>query len=318
MCGPHVMQQIDYGESDKRRLGDDHPYVRRTGEEGAVQVAGEPEPKKRSMIGQAVSRRNLFRLSGVTGVAAAVSVLPTGVVAHADAQGLLRRKVKDLTHTLSADFPIFYPLSPPPVYEQRRFLETDGFNAYVMTLDEHSGTHIDAPAHFSNESGFLDEIPVQSLVAPLVVIRIGDRAENDASARLELSDIRRYERRYGRIPKGAFVAMDSGWSKRVDIPGAYLNQGPDGVFRWPGIDPEATAFLVEERSIVGAGVDSTSLDAGGSDNPDTHQILLPAGLYGIENLNNLGSVPASGATIVVGASKHRGGFGGPARVFAFH
>ncbi|TDQ43652.1 cyclase family protein [Actinorugispora endophytica] len=317
MCSPAVMQQIDYGESGATPLGHDHPHVRRTGENGTIQVAGEDE-SQRTGASRVMSRRNLMRFSGATGLAAALSLLPTGVVAHADTRGLLGRKVKDLTHTLSSDFPIFHPLSPPPVYEQRRFLETDGFNANVMTLDEHSGTHIDAPAHFDDEGTFVDEIPVEQLVAPLCVISIVKRAKRDPTAVLEVRDIRRYERDYGRIPKGAFVASESGWSDRVDIPGAYLNQGEDGVFRYPGISPEAAAFLVEERSIVGAGVDSTSLDAGGSDVPRTHQILLPAGLYGIENLNNLSTVPRCGATLVVGASKHRGGFGGPARVFAFH
>ena len=48
----------------------------------------------------------------------------------------------------------------------------------------------------------------------------------------------------------------------------------------------------------------------------THYAWLPTGRFGIENVANLGKLPAKGATIVVGAPKHRGGTGGPARIFA--
>ena len=43
---------------------------------------------------------------------------------------------------------------------------------------------------------------------------------------------------------------------------------------------------------------------------------LPGGRYGIECLNNLEDLPVKGATIIVGAPKHKGGTGGPARVLA--
>ena len=38
--------------------------------------------------------------------------------------------------------------------------------------------------------------------------------------------------------------------------------------------------------------------------------------YGIENMANLSALPAAGATIFVGAPKHVGGTGGPARILA--
>ena len=47
-----------------------------------------------------------------------------------------------------------------------------------------------------------------------------------------------------------------------------------------------------------------------------HHTWLPAGRYGIENVANLDLLPVKGATVFVGAPKHRGGTGGPARVMA--
>ncbi len=62
--------------------------------------------------------------------------------------------------------------------------------------------------------------------------------------------------------------------------------------------------------------DTLSLDHGPSADFATHYAWLPTGRFGIECLANLDKVPASGATIVIGAPKHRGGTGGPARIFA--
>ncbi|MFC3995923.1 cyclase family protein [Nocardiopsis sediminis] len=311
------MRQIDYGEAGAKPLGDANPHVRRAGKDGRVQIAGEVEAPGPRVSAGMFSRRNMFKLGGAGGAAAVLSLLPTGAAAYADSRGLANATVTDLTHTLSPDFPIFYPLADPPSYEPHHVIGEEGFNTLIMTLDEHSGTHIDAPAHFKDGQGpYVDEIEPNQLIAPLRVIRIADRAAEDDNTLLNVDDIRQHERTYGRIPSGAFVAMDSGWSARVDRPGEYLNEQPDGTFRWPGFGADATAFLVDQRGIVGIGADTTSLDAGVNDGPECHQILLPTGHYGIENLNNLGSVPDRGATIVVGAPKHRGGFGGPARVFA--
>jgi len=47
-----------------------------------------------------------------------------------------------------------------------------------------------------------------------------------------------------------------------------------------------------------------------------HYSWLPSGRFGIEGLANLEQLPAAGATIFIGAPKHRGGTGGPARVMA--
>ena len=75
-------------------------------------------------------------------------------------------------------------------------------------------------------------------------------------------------------------------------------------------------LLVQERDIVGVGVDTLSLDTGTSAAFEAHQTLLPAGKYGLELMANLGGVPPAGATLVIGAMKHRGGTGGPVRALA--
>ena len=84
----------------------------------------------------------------------------------------------------------------------------------------------------------------------------------------------------------------------------------------PGFGEAAARFLVRERDIVGVGVDTLSLDIAAAQKFVAHLALLGAGKYGVELMANLGRVPPSGATIIVGAPKHEGGTGGPVRVFA--
>ena len=75
-------------------------------------------------------------------------------------------------------------------------------------------------------------------------------------------------------------------------------------------------MLMEETKAMSLASDTLSLDHGISGDFATHYAWLPTGRFGIENIANLDRVPASGATLVVGAPKHRGGSGGPARIFA--
>jgi kynurenine formamidase len=112
------------------------------------------------------------------------------------------------------------------------------------------------------------------------------------------------------------VALNSGWDAKVNDPAAYLNVDAEGLPHFPGWHPEAAAFLVEERDIVGVGVDTVSLDFGASTDFGTHVTVLTSGRYGVENLASLGNVPAVGATIVVGGPKHLGASGGPTRALA--
>jgi kynurenine formamidase len=84
----------------------------------------------------------------------------------------------------------------------------------------------------------------------------------------------------------------------------------------PGFSEQAARFLVEQRDIAGIGVDTLSLDAGVAQKFVAHLAILGAGKYGIELLANLSRVPAAGATVFIGAMKHDGATGGPARILA--
>jgi kynurenine formamidase len=225
------------------------------------------------------------------------------------------RDVYDLTHTYSPKLPVF-PSFRPVQIRQRFAVARDGFFANEMTLDEHTGTHMDAPAHFVAGAATADHVAPERLIAPLAVVSIESRAARDPDALLTVDDLTVWEKRHGRLPRGSFVALHSGWDARIDNADRFLNRDGKGTMHAPGFSEEAARFLVEERDIVGAGVDTLSLDAAAVQKFVAHLVLLGAGKYGVELLANLSRVPPSGATIIVGAPKHEGASGGPVRVLA--
>jgi kynurenine formamidase len=286
--------------------------------EGLCRHRTAPPPEDTGRSDQSAGGRRAFLRTAAAAVPLVAGLAAAGTASAAAAPARARHgRVVDLTHELSPDFPVWLRFSEPPVVKQVATLAVDGYNDKINTINEHTGTHIDAPLHFDDSGLSVAQLPAGSLVAPLAVVRIAQRAAQDPTTELEVDDILDWERRHGRLPEGAFVAMDSGWSSRVPVPGAFLNYDQaTGQYRWPGISPEAAHFLVADRVVVGVGVDTTSLDTGTREIPVAHQTILPAGRYGLECIAELDQVPDIGATLVVGAPKMRAGTGGPARVLA--
>jgi kynurenine formamidase len=223
----------------------------------------------------------------------------------------------DLTHVVSPAFPV-YPGTGQMEIESARTIATDGFYSIKLTFNEHTGTHMDAPAHFVADGMTAELIPIDRLIAPLAVIDISARAASDPDAQLTPDDIVAWEAANGPLPSGAFVAMYSGWEARLPDAEAFINADSSGTPHFPGIHPDAATLLVEERDIVGVGVDTLSQDFGASTDFATHVTILGAGKYGVEGIANLNSVPPSGATVIVGGPKHVQASGGPSRLFALY
>lgn len=224
-------------------------------------------------------------------------------------------RVWDLTHVMGPDFPMFYGAEQPRI-EQIKSIADDGFYKNRLTLDEHSGTHMDAPAHFIEGGATADELDPGAFFAPLVVIDISARAASDPDAVVTDGDIAEWEAINGTIPDRAFVAMYSGWDAKVGDPEAYINLDSNNVQHFPGWSGRAVSFLTGERTVVGIGVDTPSLDPGNSTTFIAHVNALQAGLYGIENLANLGEVPPVGTVAVLGGPKYLHASGGPLRAMA--
>jgi kynurenine formamidase len=230
------------------------------------------------------------------------------------------KNIVDLTHTLTPEFP-YIPV-PGITFPFRKTaiatIEKHGVAANRWDIHEHIGTQIDAPSHFIEGGRSLDQIPVKNLIAPLAVIDVRERARRDADTTVTVDDITAWEKRYGRLPPGGAVFMDSGWDAKVNDPGAFINMDGSSTMHFPGFAAETAAFLVRERQVVGIGVDTLSLDPGRDKEYTTHKVWLAADKWGVECVANLRRVPPAGAIVFVGGAKVGAATGGPVRLIAFH
>ena len=264
--------------------------------------------------GPRLTRRNA--LAGAAGAALAAA-FPAAALADRDDDDRRGKRFRDLTHTFTAGFPIF---GSPPVFNSptRRTVvnvDPDGFYGQEWTFWEHTGTHMDAPGHFVAGGRLSPEITPQELVVPIVVIDISKRAAADPDAVVTVDDLRRFERRHGRIPKRALVAMDSGWAVKLGTPEFKGGDAfPD--YNFPGFSLDAAVWLVERRNVTAIGVDTISLDPGNSTTFPVHVNFLATDRYGLEGLKNLDQIPRRGATAYVGLIPWEEGSGGPCRVIA--
>ena len=129
-------------------------------------------------------------------------------------------------------------------------------------------------------------------------------------------DLRRYERRHGRIPRGALVCMDSGWVAKVGDPLAFKGGAAFPNHRFPGLSEERRCGLRSGETITGIGVDTISLDPGNSTTFPVRVNFLATDRYGLEGVNNLDRIPPKGAVADVGLIPWEEGSGGSCRVIA--
>jgi kynurenine formamidase len=85
---------------------------------------------------------------------------------------------------------------------------------------------------------------------------------------------------------------------------------------FPGLHPEAAAWLVRERQIKAVGIDTASIDYGQSTKFETHVALLSQNVPVFENLAGLHDLPSLGFDVIALPMKIAGGTGGPLRIIA--
>ncbi len=224
--------------------------------------------------------------------------------------------VVDLTHTINANVPAF-DLSEKPAYQATTVatIEKDQYFAREISLPEHFGTHMDAPAHFVRGAWTIDQVPPERLVAPLVVIDVSANVKNPDYL-ISVEDIAQWEKINGQIPPGAVVMVRTGWDQRWDSSKDYRNADAKGTMHFPGYSLDAAKFLIDGRNVFGMGIDTLSADFGPSADFSVHHFALAHGVYQLENVANLDRVPAHGAMVVVAPMKLEGGSGSPVRIFA--
>src|SRR5882757_8605263 len=119
----------------------------------------------------------------------------------------------DLTHTFAPGIP-HWKGAPNERVKTLYTVGKDGFRINEYCHIGQWGTHVDPPAHFHDGLHSVDQIDPKEMLMPLVVIDVHEKVQKNADYLLSLDDIRAWEQHHGQIPRGAFVAMRTDWSKR--------------------------------------------------------------------------------------------------------
>lgn len=230
----------------------------------------------------------------------------------------------DLTHAFGDDT-LVWPTSDRFELEVLSARRTDAgywYAANRFATAEHGGTHVDAPVHFAEGRASVDAIPVEQLMGPACVVDVTDACAADRDHQVTVDELRAWEARHGRMPADALVLLRTGFAAHWPDAAAYLGTAERGrqalpSLSFPGLHPDAAAWLVGERAIAAIGLDTASIDHGPSTTFASHVVLSEAGVPIFENVARLDALPEAGAWVVALPMKIEGGSGGPLRIVAW-
>jgi arylformamidase len=189
---------------------------------------------------------------------------------------------------------VSWPGDPPARISHAKDMERgDPCTVSLLEMGAHTGTHMDAPAHFVRGGIGIDGMPVDAAIGAARVVPIRDR---------EL--IKRDELVGHRIRRGERALFKTRNSDHCWDTDSFFE---DFVY----LSATAAQYLVE-RQVGLVGVDYLSVGGFRADGVETHQILLKAGIWIIEGLN-LKRVRPGRVQLVCLPLKIAGGDGAPAR-----
>jgi len=186
-------------------------------------------------------------------------------------------KIIDLSVPIRSQETHVYPGYPRPLRATLTTVREDGYYSNVWTLDEHTGTHVDAPAHFFDNRPSIERVPLGLTVGRGVVLDFTKRHANYSITRRDVQSGLREKRVRGRVGRGWVILFHTGYTAKA------------GTRRWlehPGLSEEACRF------VAGLKVNAIGFDAPSPDRPPfpAHKILLPEGILIFEGLTNLDRV----------------------------
>ncbi len=230
----------------------------------------------------------------------------------------------DLTHDFSSET-IYWPTAQGFALETEfRGVTPNGYfycaNRYHAS--EHGGTHIDAPIHFAEGHKTVDQLALDQLTGAAVVVDVSAQAREDRDYQITVADLKAWETKHRRIPKGAILLLNTGYARHWPDAKRYLGTAEKGAeavaqLHFPGLHPDAARWLVAERAIKAVGLDTASIDYGQSKLFETHRILFERNVPAFENVAGLDQLPSTGAYVVALPMKIKGGSGGPLRIIAW-
>jgi arylformamidase len=205
-----------------------------------------------------------------------------------------QRTIVDISRPIYTAMPI-YPRNPPvSVSSAKSISRGDSSNVSLLTLGSHTGTHVDAPLHMDESGTGVDQVSLDAMIGPALVVHVGDDVRAVGVAELEPA-----------IGLHHRVLLRTRNSQRFAETGTFEED-------FSYLTPEGAAFLVD-RGVVLVGIDALSVEQYHAGHHRAHDNLLRAGVAVIEGLA-LEHVAAGEYQLVCLPLRIRGCDGAPARV----
>lgn len=213
-------------------------------------------------------------------------------------------RVVDLSHSINAQTQV-YPGDPKPKLSPHSTIEKDGFNLLSLQMGSQTGTHVDAPYHFDEDTERIDEIPLERFIGRGVLLKatgLADRSEITWSM---------ISKDAASLAPGDVALIHTGWSK-------YF--GSERYFDHPYLSADACEKLLM-MGVLTFGIDAINIDETPSDSspgvgfPCHHLIAKKAGIIS-ENLCNFGSIDFPNPLISLLPIKLEQADGAPVRAVA--
>ncbi len=187
------------------------------------------------------------------------------------------KEIIDLTVPMKSQGTPVYPGYPMPLRATMTTIRDNGYFSNVWTFVEHSGTHVDAPAHFAEGAPPVEKVPLTTYVGRGAILNFVDRQPRYSITSRDILEGLRKKGLEGRVGPGWVLFFHTGYSAKAGTP-QWLDH--------PELSREACELIAELR------VNAIGFDAPGPDHEPfpAHKILLPKGIAIFESLTNLDKV----------------------------
>lgn len=186
-----------------------------------------------------------------------------------------KQRIVDLSYSIRGDMMV-YPGMSRPVIEWLKRVNQEGSNVSRITLEAHTGTHIDAPKHFIDEGKPIDELNLNRLIGKAVLFRVKDEPRGQ---RISLQEV-----------KSAGVEIREGDIFLLDTGIYRFFERPEFNRFFPVPTEELLKWLIA-KGIKAYGTDACSVDPVEETKRSNHHLILGEGIPIIENLCNLEKLP---------------------------
>ena len=181
------------------------------------------------------------------------------------------KKIIDLSVTVYTYMPAG-SMSPLTELKPIGILPREGYSYETLFSGTHTGTHVDAPYHFSESGLTIDRLDLRSMIGEGYCIEVIPKGKEITRAELESKWSSEFD--------GKILLLNTGWSKRRGFTKEFF-------YDYPGLSSDTCDFLLAHR-VNTVGIDSLGIEPQGR--TEVHKILLEKGLVFVEDMTNLESL----------------------------